>query len=75
MNRVRYERQMKPHASKRLFLRFRIWRRYWRDCIMYGEDRARKEYKARLWAITQCDNLNPGRSQDSVNPDHGRIAG
>jgi hypothetical protein len=26
INRVRYKRQMKPYASKRLFLRFRVWR-------------------------------------------------
>ena len=30
-----------------LRLRFRIWRRYWRDCVYYGEDWALKEYKAR----------------------------
>jgi hypothetical protein len=71
MSRVRYERQMNPHVSKRPFLRFRIWRRYWRDCIMYGEARARKEYKARMWAITECDDLNLSRSQDSINLDRG----
>jgi hypothetical protein len=47
---------MNPHAGKRLFLRFRIWRRYWRDCIMYGEDWARKEYKARMWAVKNVCN-------------------